>query len=121
VRNLARDEEDYRLNKKGEVKYPLKPRSIKPVLIERGPGFNGEISFTERQSHCGGGTSGEEKARVRARADVTFMPGSRFIVWDTVKLEVMLEHDPGLRNALLACLGNTIAKKLFDMTWSLGR
>jgi hypothetical protein len=119
VRDLARGEGDYRLNKKGEVKYPLKPRSIKPVLVERGPGFNGEVSFTERQGHSD--KSSERAEKVRARADVTFMPDSRYVLWDTPKLEAMLRGDPSLRNALLACLGKTTAKKLYDMTYSLGK
>ena len=116
VRNLARGEDDYRVDKNGEVKLPLKPISCKPVLIERGPGFNGEVSFTERQAY-----NDERAEKVKARADVTYLPSSRYVTWETVQLEQMLNDDPALRNALLACLGRTTAKKLFDVTWSLGK
>jgi hypothetical protein len=43
------------------------------------------------------------------------------VIWETSQLEEMLSDDPALRNALLACLGKTTAKKLFDATWSLGK
>ena len=116
VRNLARNNEDYRVDKRGDVKLPLKPRSIKPVLVEQGPGFNGEVSLSERL-----GYNDEKKEKVKARADVTLLPGSRYIVWNTLKLEELLKDDHALRNALLACLGQTISKKLYDVTWSLGK
>ena len=48
-----------------QVKWPPKPRSIKPVLVERGPGFNGEVSFIDRQA--GAGEPGRA-AKVRAIA-----------------------------------------------------
>lgn len=116
VRNLARGDHDYRVDKNGAIKFPLKPISVKPVLIERGPGFSGEISFTERQAH-----NGERAETIKARADVTYLPGSRYVIWETKELEEMLTDDPALRNALLACLGRTTARKLFDVTWSLGK
>ena len=55
------------------------------------------------------------------QADVTFMPGSRYVVWDTAQLEAVLQKDPALRNALLAHLAAATAKKLFEVTWAVGR
>ncbi len=85
------------------------------MLVERGPGFYGETSFIERQAD-----GGERAAKVRAHADVTYLPGSRYVLWDTTKLEAVLFKDPALRNALLAQLGSATAKKLFEMTWAVG-
>ena len=48
-----------------QLKWPRKPRSIKPVLVERGPGFNGEVSFIDRQAIGEPGRA----AKVRAIAD----------------------------------------------------
>ena len=117
VRNLAKDDDDYRRNKAGQIKQPLKPSSIKPVLIERGPGFCGEASFIQRQA-C---SDADAARKVRARADVTFDVGSRYAVWDTRKLEALLKADAALRNALLACLTQATAKKLYEVTWSVGK
>lgn len=50
------------------------------------------------------------------QADVTFMPGSRYVVWDTTQLEAVLQKDPALRNALLAHLAAATAKKLFEVS-----
>jgi len=118
VRDLAKDPSDYRRDDTGAVKWPPKPCSIKPVLVERGPGFNGEISFIERQAKTG---EPDRAVKVRARADVTFLPGIRYVLWDTSKLEAMLQRDPALRNALLALFGAATAKKLFEVTWAVGK
>lgn len=96
-------------------------RKTKPVLIERGAGFCGELSFVKRQGWLAKEGGKERAEQVKARSDVTFLPGSRYIIWDSAKLEALLKKDSALRNALLANLGQTTSRKLQEMTKSVGQ
>jgi hypothetical protein len=74
------------------------------------------VSFIKRI-----GYSDDRAEQVKARSDVTFLPGSRYIIWDMPKLEALLKKDTALRNALLANLGQTTSHKMNEITWSVGR
>eukprot|EP00322_Chrysochromulina_rotalis_P014067 CAMPEP_0115842786 /NCGR_PEP_ID=MMETSP0287-20121206/7977_1 /TAXON_ID=412157 /ORGANISM="Chrysochromulina rotalis, Strain UIO044" /LENGTH=427 /DNA_ID=CAMNT_0003296461 /DNA_START=136 /DNA_END=1419 /DNA_ORIENTATION=- len=84
------------------------------VVIERGPGFTGEVSFVSSLVDANGGET-------TVRADVIFSPGSHYLEFEMGELEAMMRKQPSLRNAIIALLSRSLSNKLYATTKSLGR
>ena len=96
---------------------PLEARP--PVLIMRGPGFTGEVSYISALVHAGSADEGPGAPHA-VRADVHFLPGAVYLEFDMGALERRLGAQPALRNALVALLSRSMCNKLYATTRSLG-
>jgi len=87
------------------------------VVIERGRGLYGEVSFL----HSMTARDEPSAARDEAGADVQLSAGSQYILWEGAALRKLLWGDRALANAFNAFVAITLGGKLYDATRSVGQ